>query len=846
MHGIEALRSRLRENNSQEHEQAFIRLAIGILGSLYLLALPSGGDRAGQLLLSIHRYSIFFFLSLSVLILVSIFYNPRPSPARKILGIFLDLSTASFVMATSGEHGLPMGVIYLWVIMGNGFRYGLPYLALATSVSFVGLLSVFFLSPFWRSHPTLFWSQFLAIVVLPLYMAVLLEKQKKLIDMANEANRAKSRFLANMSHELRTPLNGIIGMGEILLSKNPTEKQRGLIETMQASANNLVEMIEKILDFSKIEAGRVVSESRRFNLDHFVYQTLSSIEPLAINKSLPIKVVWDGRLPVFVNGDSSHLRQILINLLGNGVKFTSEGSVSLSIRLAFDDPSGSRVRFEVSDTGIGIPESMKPRIFERFMQGDESVTKRFGGTGLGLSYARQLVELLGGDIGFQSKEGVGSTFWFEVPFGRADLPEPSLTERVPRIFFWGHHEDFGHYAEILSPFADDLRMIPAGATSLFSFEPNELRGVFVAKIDSSNRDLFRNMLSDKENAGILSVMLKVLVLSDGLPEPSPGDLTVGGSYVMTRAFPDRMERAISLWSFEDGHMGAQESTAPVIAPAGRALRILVAEDNTVNQRVVEGILTGAGHMVRIVSDGEMALDCLESESFDLMVLDLCMPVMGGLDVLKTHHFMEGVSPVPAIILSANATKEAADSCYEARAKAFLTKPIQISLLLSEIDRIASRGNGPVSFAPNTSSVSVQDPSLLDKGILGELEKVSSDPQFIRILLQGFVSDGERLLSLMEDSLVRCDFPEFMDAVHGLKGSGIQIGAQKLVKFLSDTESMEISLILSGRAMFVMDRIREVFFQTASEIRRFVDGESDLVDDSRKKWESFTNSRNGIS
>ncbi len=841
MNGIEALRSRLRENNSQEHEQAFIRLAIGILGSLYLLALPSGGDRAGQLLLSVHRYSIFFFLSLSVLIIVSIFHRPRPSPVRKTLGIFLDLSTASFVMATSGEQGLPMGVIYLWVIIGNGFRYGLPYLALSTSVSFVGLLSVFFISSFWRSHPILFWSQFLAIVVLPLYMAVLLDKQKKLIDMANEANRAKSRFLANMSHELRTPLNGIIGMGDILLSKNPTEKQRGLIETMQVSANNLVEMIEKILDFSKIEAGRVVSESRRFNLDQFVYQTLSSIEPLAINKSLPFKVIWDSRLPVFLNGDASHLRQILINLLGNAVKFTSTGAVSLSIRVAFDDPSGSRLRFEVSDTGVGIPESMKSRIFERFMQGDETVTKRFGGTGLGLSYARQLVELLGGSIGFQSKEGVGSTFWFEVPFGREDNPDPSLIKTAPRVFFWGQHEDFGHYAEILAPFAGDLRLIPAGARALFFYEPNDLRGVFVAKIDSSNRDLFWNILSDKEDSRVLSSMLKVLILADDLPEPSPGDLPAGGSYVITRAFPDRLLRSIALWSLEDGHSGVQESAAPVISPPGRALRILVAEDNSVNQKVVEGILAGAGHMVRIVSDGEMALDCLESETFDLMILDLCMPVMGGLDVLKTHHFMEGKSPVPAIILSANATKEAADSCFEARAQAFLTKPIQISLLLSEIDRITSAGDRPGSSSPDTSSFSGLDPSILDKAILAELEKVSPDPGFIRTLLQGFLSDGERLLSLMEDSLLRCDFPEFMDAVHGLKGSAIQIGAQKLVKLLSDTESMEISLILSGRAMFVMDRIREVFFLTASEIRRFVDEETDLFDDSNKKRESFTNS-----
>jgi two-component system sensor histidine kinase RpfC len=303
--------------------------------------------------------------------------------------------------------------------------------------------------------------------------------------------------------------------------------------------------------------------------------------------------------------------------------------------------------------------------------------------------------------------------------------------------------------------------------------------------------------------------------------------------VITRPVPDLLRRSLGLWPFQTLHLRFPPETVSFLprAPAERSLQILVAEDNAVNQKVIEEILLAAGHHVRIVSDGEMALDCMESEKFDLMILDLCMPVMGGLEVLKTHRFMERDSPVPAIILSANATKEAVDSCHEAKAQAFLTKPIQIPLLLFEIDRVVSAKKS----APSSPADQPPAQSLLDYKILFELKKISPDPDFIRTLLEGFLVDGGRLLSQMEDSLLRGDFPEFMDAVHGLKGSGIQIGAQKLVSLAAEAQSLEISMILSGRAMPFMDRVRDLFLLTASEIRRIVDaGPDSLVDPGKKK------------
>jgi two-component system, sensor histidine kinase RpfC len=372
----------------------------------------------------------FAFFAFAGVITLRILQAPGISKARRILGIVVDNTAASYGLFVLGEGGAVILGTYLLVTVGNGLRYGRYYLNISHFLSVAGFLLVMLVSPYWSQHTAIGWGFFITLIIIPLYVGHLAKRIDEARQLAEKANEAKGRFVANVSHEMRTPLNGVIAMADVLRETSLSESQREIVDTLGTSAHLLLAQIEDVLDMAKIEAGRVQIEQRPFDLSGLITSTIKVILPQARYKELTVNTSISADAARWFAGDVHHLRQVLLNLLSNAIKFTERGDILLSVSLAKISDSSANVRFEVKDTGIGISPEKQAIIFEPFTQADNSITRVFGGTGLGTTIASHLVKLMGGTMGLTSTLGVGSTFWFELPLPMSEPTGIDLTEEL--------------------------------------------------------------------------------------------------------------------------------------------------------------------------------------------------------------------------------------------------------------------------------------------------------------------------------------------------------------------------------------------------------------------------------
>ena len=682
-----------------ELEQATTRLAIGSFFTLYLLisfAVNKNityGEMAGF-------YCLVVFELAALILLIAVSKAGSKSRFRRLLGNWLDIVGTSTFLALAGDVGVALIGVYLWVTFGNGFRFGKKYLFHSQAISILGFLIATQVNPFWALHKPIVYGFLIMLIALPLYVAKLIERMhearhKAEVESARaaEANLAKTQFVANMSHEIRTPLNGIIGISTLFKTTPLNADQRDLLKTLESSSKLLLSLLNNVLDFTKIEERKFTVENVPFSPEEAVHDSLEIFRSQANSKGIQLGASVSIALGT-LKGDAFVLRQVLANLLGNAVKFTQNGSVTISATVLNEDAEKSTVRFEVADTGVGIPADKQSKIFESFTQADSSTTRKFGGSGLGLTIAKHMIEEMGAALNFQSTENVGSRFWFDLVLEKAIPPESSI-------------------------------------------EP-----------------------------ALIAV-------------------------------------------------SAPLSTAKLNT---KVLNILVCEDESTNQKIITRLLSLPGHQVEVVANGDEMLDVLEHKKFDLVITDLNMAGMSGIDALKIYRFTQPTDKETRFILfTADATTSAREAASDAGFDAFLAKPIDAATLFNTIESI-------LNLAPNTaaqwlnnalSPVNIEsdlavDNLHLDLNTLKELEKIGAgDELFMHRLLRNYLSDSVKLIYKIETAVRQKRYGELHDYCHAIKGNSLSVGAIQLASISEMIGNLNAS-VPTAQALEMLDSLNSDF------------------------------------
>ena len=802
---ITYLKSRFAGRADSEHIQILIRIVGGIAGTAYVIVMNALSDTVYTYSLPIRVLPTLGIALGGVLFLSHLIYSPGVNFARRWLGIFHDSVLLSVTIFLLEDDGIPVFGMYIWVVIGNGFRYGPRYLYGASALTLVMFYIVAYFNQYHFKHMgVLILATFLLAVVIPVYMGSLLKSLQRSLEKAREADHLKTRFLSNVSHDLRTPLNAILANSELLSHGLAADsRQARQLRDMQDAGATLNRLVTDLLDVARIEAGRLVISPSWFNLAELLGRVARFNRPAADRAGTRIQLAIDGDVPVRVRGDAVRLEQVLNNLVSNAVKYTGDGEVRIIARPRQDPGDGrcTGVVCLVRDNGIGMEPDAIERIFNRFEQVDASAVRQRSGAGLGLSIARELVELMGGSIEVESAPGEGSCFTVSIPLDvdAGFVPDLFSEPLLPRlVVICGDEPGRMHWGGVFDgktlPRADVLVLHEARES--FSairgrvYEPLCL--VVDAKGLEARAEDVPGLLTGEGagNGDPESVWVMVNAPAVNVEQASTAGRAHGYLCRVGGAAVDDVRKAlgIAVWSMSPGATvmaGPEEQLSDRL----RGITVLVADDNELNRRVFVDMLDYAGARVVEARNGAEALDKLVEGAADVGLLDVQMPDLTGIEVMRAYVGRCSGKRVPLIALTADTTDECRADCLAAGAEKVLYKPVDMTSLYRALRDVVAAGESDRPLASLPVSVAGRRHGLLDYGVLYELGAAGRRADYIPSLVQCFKQDGERLLEALREASGARDISASRMLLHRMKGMSGSIGAGALAAFCHDMLSL---------------------------------------------------------
>ncbi len=724
------------------------------------------------------------YLALAAIFFVHVQIWPRARAWRCVAVLASDICALSYVAYYSGPAYV--GLLYpgyLLIIYGFGFRYGVKWIVASGIMSIVAVGLVVRVSPLWRENDLLAGGLIVGLIIIPAYALNLVRNLWQAKAKAEESARAKSMFVAAVSHDLRTPLNAIIGLGDILAASKLPREEADMARMIGQAGRSLLGQIDSILDFSRLEMSSQPATRDRVDLFAMLRSIRELLDVSAQAKGVRLLLRIDAPTPRWIESNARHIQDSLVNLVGNAIKFTPDGHVEIAVSVARVAGDRARLRFEVRDSGIGMGADEQARIFDRFTQANEGIRETYGGSGLGLAIARQLILGLGGEIGVSSAKGFGSTFWFEFDANIAEAERrPNETRRS--AVYVGSDADFvvaaqaGGLALAVRPDLD-----PCDRESAVAQVPVivDLRGR--AEIQTAERQAALIAQVGRRDA--------VFIVAD----PARLDLQSRAAGVSTVLRWPRDSLALAETIFAAGD--DERETPQIVQPRAPAhdLAILVAEDNKTNQKVIGKMLSLVGRTATIVDDGHAALDILAQQRFDLVLMDINMPRVDGIEATRRLRLFERSlgRRTPVVALTADVTDETRARCMAVGIDDCVTKPIDLPTLTAAIDRLLkidlsatpvetkkTSVDAPVEAGSDEQDAEAAVEDDINAGALADLERLGG-ADFVREVASQFVADAALILKELAAAAKEGDVEKFRDEAHALRSCSANVGARSIYR-----------------------------------------------------------------
>ena len=737
-------------------------------------------------------------------------YDLWKQEERWMAGIILDVMMAFALMMLEPQKLSIFYPIMMFMILSNGFRYGINWLYLAAFMSAASFGIIVASTQYWQQNLPLGLALTVALIVIPGYCSTLMRKISSAKEQAELASIAKSYFLASVSHELRTPLNAIIGYGNHLSQSEMPRAQKDMVDATVLAGEHLLHLIEQLIHVAKAGAGPTEVECTTFRATEVMTEIRDIMMVRADEKGLALHLQAEPHSDRLVEGPLSVVRNILLNLVGNACKFTEAGSIDINSGMTVRDGEHF-LWFTVSDTGIGICKSATDKIFQPFQQADDTVAKRFGGTGLGLSICKQLTDQVRGRISVESEIGQGSKFRVEIPVTHLEMENSDQTGDIKILSFGTikpellanvqSHENL-HVRHLPCASRNELQVALAGL-NLAEFNVALISAEIAVQIDVN--DCLWTIFADAEIAPVLVSHGEVMEMQE---------LALKAAFAsVVPATPNfaELRSAIRIGCSFARQLRLAHNDDVTPSEIYTPRRVLVADDNRTNRNVLAAILEAAGHEVCMVTDGDEALEALQQGATDILLLDVNMPRLNGIEACVMWRLIEGRRDhLPIIGVTADATQETEQECLKAGMDFRITKPVDAKLLLSTIEKycktISLDDTGPpaaravpLNIVVPISGTRVSTTQAIDERQINYLRSIGGQT-FLETMIEGFSEDVAQTLKALNQSIDANDVLQFRCCAHAFKSSGNNVGATSLAQLCGRLEKISEADFLDNKLL----------------------------------------------